>query len=56
MPSAKKESKKSGFNVHTPKVGLFPAGSITGVSSGKVVLSSTKKKKQKTPASPKKAD
>ena len=46
MPSFEKKSKKSGFNVRTPKAGLYPAGSIRGVSGGKVVAD-PKVKKQK---------
>ena len=43
MTDGKKKTKKSGFGVRTPKVGLYPAGSIIGVRDGKVVTSDANK-------------
>ena len=42
MVRAQKGKKGGGFGVTTPKVGLYPAGSIVAVSGGKVVTSSEK--------------
>ena len=43
MAGVKKDKKGSGFGVTTPKVGLYPAGSIVAVRGGKVVTSSERK-------------
>ncbi|MBO4472594.1 MAG: hypothetical protein J5765_02165 [Clostridia bacterium] len=47
MAEDRKRGKASGFNVHTPKVGLYPAGSIVGVKGGKVILRGEKKPARK---------
>lgn len=47
MANEKRNPNKCGFNVHTPNVGLYPAGSIKGVSGGKVITSGAKKKPKK---------
>lgn len=47
MANKKKKSKPSGFNVESPKVGLFPAGSIVKVSGTKIVLADKTEKPKK---------
>jgi len=47
MANKKTKSKSSGFNVETPKVGLFPAGSIVRVSGTKIILADKKEKPKK---------
>ena len=47
MANKKKKSKSSGFNVESPKVGLFPAGSIVKVSGTKIVLTEKPEKPKK---------